>query len=232
MDPCYLRRTWSGETLIQSTLIEQQLQGVTNDVRKWTCHVRHECATDNVPTSYKAKCLIALCFCICCPKVCRRETNLDWLQYENKLKQESIPVGCVRPTRLPNVRVVAATGTGGWVLTTWIYPGSMSRGGGTSTYPLDIPTPLDMPIPSSPGHNHTPLKGPGTRDTHPIEKTWDLWYQPTSRKGPRTKDTHPHERTWTGDTNLLCVDRMTHRCLWNHYLPPTSLAGGNKYYKW
>ena len=55
------------------------------------------------------------------------------------------------------------------------------------TYPLDIPTPLDIlnhprhthPLPRHihpPGPTPLPWKEPGTRDTLPLERTWDQRY--------------------------------------------------------
>ena len=81
----------------------------------------------------------------------------------------------------------------------WQPPPAVNSRGGVGT--LDIRTPLNIPTPPGPGIPSPPPKGPGNRDTTP-------------QKGPRTRDTHSPS-PWT-DTRL-----------WKHYLPPTSLAGGN-----
>ena len=70
------------------------------------------------------------------------------------------------------------------------------------------------------GHTHHPLYIP----------TLPLWTYPptpgilTSFRGYGTRDNTPPERTWTTDTP---PPPQTDRHLWKHYLPATSLAGGN-----
>ena len=87
-------------------------------------------------------------------------------------------------------------------------PGPMyGGGGGVNAHLPDIPTPwtypppLDIPTP----------KGHGARDKW--ERTWDQRYPPSRKNGLKIPTPIP-----------LSTDRH----LWKHYLPASSLAGGNK----
>ena len=106
-------------------------------------------------------------------------------------QQESIPEGCVPPDYRS-------------------YP--MVSGGGRVPNPLYISTPADAPAPE---HTHAPdipisWKEPGTRNTHPLERTWYQRYPLLVRTWDQRHPPPP----------------STDRHLWRHYLPATSFAGG------
>ena len=112
--------------------------------------------------------------------------------------QKCIPVGCVPPARRSYTLwpPLGASSGGGWY---------MSKG-----YPLPRHT-HPVEITHQPEHTHPPWtyhppKWPGTRDTHPLEKTRDQGYLP-----------HPLPHPWT----------ETDRHLWKHYFPTTTVAGSN-----
>ena len=84
--------------------------------------------------------------------------------------------------------------------------------------PTDIPTTPDIPTPRAyPPHGHThprqtylPLghtqahwKGPGTRDTHPLERTWDQRYLPRGQ-------THTYENITLPQLRLLTLKMFHH----------------------
>ena len=124
------------------------------------------------------------------------------------------------------------SGWGGWVSGGYMLPPDTLL----TRYPSSgHPTPpwILYPLDTVPLHNQPPdnlsassLEGNGTRDTLPLEGTWDQRTLPS--KGPGIRD---QERTWHKWYPTLVPSApspMTDTRLWKHCLPATSVSGGNK----